>query len=82
MKRFYTLQIVLCSYDKDVKVVKELIYHCTEERMHEICYDICNKMNDANLTFDGTNVSHYYEVRMQVGPTLDELNRTLSNTNP
>ena len=79
MKRYWYLQIVLCSYEKIVKVVKDMAYHCTEERMHEISCDICNKLNAAGMTFNGTNAGRYFEVRMTEAPAPHELDEIFSN---
>lgn len=79
MKKYWYLQIVMCSYEKIVKMVKDMAYHCTEQRMHEIACDICNKLNDAGMSFDGTNAHRYFEVRMKEAPSPDELNLIFAN---
>lgn len=81
MKKYWYFQIVLCSYERDVKVVKDMAYHCTEERMHEIACDICNKMNDAGMSFNGTNIKRYFELRVTEAPAPEELNRILAHVN-
>lgn len=73
MKKYYYFEIVLCSYEKEIKVVKDMAYHCTEERMHEIAFDICTKLADAGMAFDGTNAHRYFELRTSEAPSPEEL---------
>lgn len=54
-------------------MVKDAAYHCTEERFHEICFDICTKLNEAGMSFNGKNANHYYEVVTQEAPSPEEL---------
>lgn len=70
MKKYFYLKIVLYPQGK---TVKDAAYHCTEERFHEICFDICNKLNEAGMSFDGTNPNHYYEVETMEAPSPEEL---------
>lgn len=79
MKKYYYFRIVLCSYDKDIRVVKDIAYHCTEERMHEISFDICTKLSDAGMTFNGTNAHRYFELRTMEVPSPEELAIILKN---
>lgn len=77
MEKYWYFQIVLCSYGKVVKVVKDMAYHCTETRMHQIAFDICNKLNEAGMSFCGTNEHHYFELITQEAPSPEQLNRIL-----
>lgn len=79
MKKYYYFQIVLCSYEKEIKVVKDMAYHCTEARMHEIAFDICTKLADAGMAFDGTNAHRYFELRTMEVPSPEELDKILAN---
>lgn len=77
MKKYYYFEIILCSYEKEIQVVKDMAYHCTEERMHEIAFDICTKLADAGMAFDGTNAHRYFELRTMEVPSPEELPRIL-----
>ncbi len=81
MKKYWYFQIVLCSYERVVKVVKDMAYYCTEERMHEIAFELCKKLEDAGMAFNGTNAQRYFEVQSQEAPSPDELNSILQNAN-
>lgn len=70
MKKYYYFRIVL---QPQGKIVKDAVYYCTKERMHEISFDICNKMNNAGLTFNGRNAHHYYDLETIEVPSPDEL---------
>lgn len=80
MKKYYYFEIVLCSYEKDIKVVKDMAYHCTEERMHEIAFDICKKLADAGMSFNGANAHRYFELRTMEVPSPEKLADILQNT--
>ena len=79
MKKYYYFQIVLCSYEKEIKVVKDIAYHCTEARMHEIAFDICNKLSVAGMAFNGTNANRYFELHTMEVPSPEELTVILQN---
>lgn len=79
MKKYYYFEIILCSHDKEIKVVKDMAYHCTEERMHEIACDICTKLADAGMAFNGTNAHRYFELRTMEAPSPEELTIILQN---
>jgi len=73
MKKYYYFEIVLCSYERDVRVVKDMAYYCTEERMHEIAFEICKKLDEAGMSFNGANISRYFEVRSTEAPSPEKL---------
>ena len=79
MKKYFYLKIELCSYDKVVKVIKDMAYFCTEARMHEIAFEICKKLESAGLTFNGRNVNHYFECSFCEAPSPKELDKIINN---
>ena len=69
-KKYYYFQIVLQPQNK---VVKDMAYNCTEKRMHEIAFELCTKLEQAGMAYNGKNANHYYEVVSQEVPSPEEL---------
>lgn len=41
--------------------------------MHEIAFELCTKLEQAGMAFNGKNANHYYEVVSQEVPSPEEL---------
>ena len=47
--------------------------------MHEISFDICKKLAEAGMAFDGINAHRYFEVRTMEVPSPEKLDEILLN---
>lgn len=70
MKKYYYFRIVLQPQNK---CVKDMAYHCTEERMHEIAFDMCQQLDAAGMSFNGKNANHYFELETMEVPSPEVL---------
>ena len=74
MKKYFYVWISLHSGAKTVNpCVKDFAYHCTEERLNEICFAILQKMEKAGMTFNGKNVNRYFELNSRECPSPENI---------
>ena len=65
-EKYYYFRIVLQPQNK---CVKDMALHCTEPRMREIAFGICNGLNEAGMSFNGKNAHHYFELETMEVPS-------------
>ncbi len=78
MKKYYYVWISLHSGEKTINnCVKDCAFHCTEERLHEICFGILQKMEKAGMTFNGKNSNRYFELNFREVPAPNVLEKEI-----
>lgn len=73
MKKYWYVWVTLCSYDKEIRRVKDAAFHCTEERIREIVFDWLQKLESAGMTYNGSNAAHHFTLNYQEAPSPEEL---------
>lgn len=82
MKKYWYVWITLCSYDKEIRIVKDAAFHCTEERIREIVFDWLQKLEVAGMTYNGSNAKHHFTLNYQEAPSPEELDTFFHQVNP